>query len=234
MRLLVIIPTFNEIDTIANTIDQLFVSQPDVDVLVVDDNSPDGTADLVRSLMNSNPRVHLLSRARKAGLGTAYLAGFDYGIDRGYQYIVEMDADGSHRTQDLGKLLVAAAGADLVIGSRWIAGGAVENWPALRRLVSRLGNAYAKFMLGTSIADMTSGYRVFKAEFLKQIINPAVSSHGYSFQVELAYRASRSGKVVEVPITFVERIQGRSKMTLAIVLEALARVTFWGIKRIFS
>lgn len=234
MKILVVIPTFNEIDTISDTISQVLTYQPEVDVLVVDDNSPDGTGDLVRSIMRENPKIHLLSRAKKSGLGTAYLAGFDFGMDRGYQYIVEMDADGSHRPKDLATLLAARAGADLVIGSRWVPGGSVQNWPALRKFVSKAGNAYAKFMLGTSISDMTSGYRVFKAEFLEQIIHPAVSSHGYSFQVELAYRASRDGKVVEVPITFVERIQGKSKMTLTIVLEALVRVTLWGVKRVFT
>lgn len=234
MRVLVVIPTFNEIDTVARTIELVLHYQPEVDVLVVDDNSPDGTGNLIKTLMNENPKIHLLSRAKKAGLGTAYLAGFDFGIDRGYQYIVEMDADGSHRAEDLSKLLAAVTSADLVIGSRWVPGGAVENWPALRKLVSRLGNVYARIILGTSIVDMTSGFRVFRTEFLERIIHPAVSSHGYSFQVELAYRAAKEGTVVEVPITFVERIQGKSKMTLAIVLEALTRVTFWGIKRIFS
>ena len=145
-----------------------------------------------------------------------------------------MDADGSHRAQDLALLLEASKTADLVIGSRWISGGEVENWPLMRKLISRIGNRYAKTMLGTKIWDMTSGFRVYRAEFLQKLVAESVSSHGYSFQVELAYRASKTGSVVEVPITFVERVNGKSKMTLAIVLEALTKVTFWGIKRVFS
>lgn len=234
MSILVVIPTFNEAETITKTIETLIEHQPDVDILVVDDNSPDGTGELVKEFRQANPKIHLLSRAKKAGLGSAYLAGFDFGIDRGYQYLVEMDADGSHRPQDLSKLLAQRESADLVIGSRWIDGGSVENWPYFRKLVSRIGNRYAKVMLGTKISDMTSGFRIFQTPFLERIIHPAVSSHGYSFQVELAYRASKQGRVIEVPITFVERVQGKSKMTLAIVLEALTRVTYWGIRRLLS
>jgi dolichol-phosphate mannosyltransferase len=145
-----------------------------------------------------------------------------------------MDSDGSHRAKDLALLLEASKTADLVIGSRWISGGEVENWPFIRKLISRIGNRYAKTMLGTKIWDMTSGFRVYRAEFLQKLVTESVSSHGYSFQVELAYRASKAGSVVEVPITFVERVNGKSKMTLASVLEALTKVTFWGIKRVFS
>jgi dolichol-phosphate mannosyltransferase len=145
-----------------------------------------------------------------------------------------MDADGSHRAADLQKLIDASAKADLVIGSRWVRGGEVLNWPAFRVLVSKMGNHYARFALGTSILDMTSGFRIYRATFLQQLVSEPVSSHGYSFQVELAYRGASQGRVVEVPITFVERANGKSKMTLAIVLEALTKVTFWGLKRIFS
>jgi dolichol-phosphate mannosyltransferase len=144
-----------------------------------------------------------------------------------------MDADGSHRPKDLLELLSKAEGADLVIGSRWVLGGKVLNWPLIRQLISKIGNGYARFMLGTKIRDMTSGFRVFRADFLKELISEEVSSQGYSFQVELAYRASLQGKVIEVPIVFVERIDGKSKMTLAIVLEALAKVTYLGLKRVF-
>jgi dolichol-phosphate mannosyltransferase len=145
-----------------------------------------------------------------------------------------MDADGSHRAEDLVKLLSLSSDSDLVIGSRWVAGGEVQNWAAIRVLISKAGNRYARFMLGTNILDMTSGFRVFRSEFLQKLVSEPVSSHGYSFQVELAYRASKSGKVIEESITFVERVDGKSKMTLAIVFEALTKVTFWGLKRIFS
>jgi dolichol-phosphate mannosyltransferase len=175
-----------------------------------------------------------LVRKAKQGLGVAYLEGFDWAFSRDFDFIVEMDADGSHRAEDLVKLLRSGVEADLVIGSRWVAGGEVLNWPAVRVLISKVGNRYAKLMLGTRIFDMTSGFRIYRSEFLQELVSDPVSSHGYSFQVELAYRASKLGRVVEVPISFVERVDGKSKMTLAIVLEALTKVTFWGLKRIFS
>jgi dolichol-phosphate mannosyltransferase len=178
--------------------------------------------------------VHLLVRDEKQGLGVAYLEGFNWAFRRNFDFIVEMDADGSHRAEDLVELMGASSDADLVIGSRWIAGGQVLNWPAMRKLISKIGNRYAKFMLGAEILDMTSGFRVFRAKFLQQLVSEPVSSHGYSFQVELAYRASRNGTVIEIPISFVERVDGKSKMTLAIVLEALTKVTFWGLKRVFG
>lgn len=234
MKTLVVIPTYNEAQTVGKTLQKLFLAHPEVDVVVVDDNSPDGTGEVVRELTKIYPKLHFLSRAKKAGLGSAYLAGFDFGLDREFELIVEMDADGSHRAEDLRLLLSDIRDADLVIGSRWIAGGKVENWPNLRKAISRIGNRYAMLALNTSIRDMTSGYRVYRSEFLGKLIQPAVSSHGYAFQIELAFRAFKTGRVVEVPITFVEREQGKSKMTLAIVLEALAKVTLWGIKRIFS
>ena len=234
MKTLVVIPTYNEIDQIASTIESVLSEQPSVSILVVDDNSPDGTSKLVATISEREPRVSLLSRTGKHGLGLAYSAGFEWAFQRGFERIVEMDADGSHRAIDLAILLEAAGSADLVIGSRWVAGGQVQNWPILRRFVSRFGNRYARFMLGTEILDMTSGFRVYRSEFLKDITAQPVSSHGYSFQVELAYRGSLRGVVVERPITFVERINGKSKMTLAIVLEALTKVTFWGLKRRLS
>jgi dolichol-phosphate mannosyltransferase len=234
LKTLVVIPTYNEIDQIASTIESVLSEQPSVSILVVDDNSPDGTSKLVATISEREPRVSLLSRTGKHGLGLAYSAGFEWAFQRGFERIVEMDADGSHRAIDLAILLEAAGSADLVIGSRWVAGGQVQNWPILRRFVSRFGNRYARFMLGTEILDMTSGFRVYRSEFLKDITAQPVSSHGYSFQVELAYRGSLRGVVVERPITFVERINGKSKMTLAIVLEALTKVTFWGLKRRLS
>ena len=233
MKALVVIPTYNESQTIVETVSRVLVLKPDLAVLVVDDSSPDGTGAIVLERFASEPRVELLVRNAKQGLGLAYLDGFDWAFSRGFDSVVEMDADGSHRPEDLAQLLTASSNADLVIGSRWVTGGAVKNWPAVRRLVSIIGNRYAKFMLGTNILDMTSGFRVYRSSFLKELVAKPVSSHGYSFQVELAYRASRAGVVVEVPITFVERVNGKSKMTLAIVLEALTKVTFWGIKRLF-
>ena len=234
MKTLVVIPTYNEAQQIASAIQAVLSEQPAVAILVVDDNSPDGTHRIVSEIVLREPRVSLLHREQKKGLGLAYLAGFKWGLEKGFELIVEMDADGSHLASDLGALLEASKTADLVIGSRWIAGGQVQNWPALRRFVSRFGNSYARCVLGTKIFDMTSGFRVYRASFLKQLVAKQVSSHGYSFQVELAFRASELGVVKERPITFVERINGKSKMTLGIVLEALTKVTFWGLKRIFS
>ncbi len=234
MRYLVVIPTYNEAETILETVSQVLALKPELSVLVVDDSSPDGTGSIVRQAFASESRVQLLIRKQKQGLGLAYLEGFQWAFRRGFDFIVEMDADGSHRAQDLAPLVEASDTADLVIGSRWIHGGEVENWPLIRKMISRIGNRYAKAMLGTKILDMTSGFRIYRAEFLHQLVAESVSSHGYSFQVELAYRASMSGSVVEVPITFVERVNGKSKMTLAIVLEALTKVAFWGIKRVVS
>ena len=233
MKTLVVIPTYNEALTIRETVVEVLNLLPTVAVLVVDDNSPDGTSKIVSVLAENEPRLDLLSRPDKKGLGLAYLAGFEWGFERSFDFIVEMDADGSHRAIDLQSLLDAAPDADLVIGSRWIAGGEVQNWPAHRKFVSKFGNSYAKFMLGTKIQDMTSGFRVYRANFLQTLLERQVSSHGYSFQVELAYLASKLGVVIERPITFVERVNGKSKMTLAIVLEALTKVTFWGLKRLF-
>ena len=234
LKTLVVIPTYNEAETISATLNQILDLHSDFFILVVDDNSPDRTADLVRNHFGKIERIELLQRRAKEGLGVAYLDGFAWAFARGFERIVQMDADGSHRPSDLQTLVSASVRADLVLGSRWISGGEVLNWPTLRMSISRIGNRYARVMLGTSIADMTSGYRVYRAEFLKQLVSTHVSSHGYSFQVELAYRASKSGEVVEVPITFIERVNGKSKMTLAIVLEALTKVTLWGLKRVFA
>ena len=234
MKYLVVIPTYNEAPTITKIVSEILELNSDLSILIVDDSSPDGTQAIVREIFSSEPRVNLLVRSMKEGLGLAYLAGFEWAFSREFDFIVEMDADGSHRPEDLLKLLKSSSGADLVIGSRWIDGGEVLNWPWLRRLISRTGNRYAKLMLGTKILDMTSGFRIYRTKFLQELIAQPVSSHGYSFQVELAYRASKLGQVIEEPITFVERVEGKSKMTLAIVLEALAKVTFWGVKRVFS
>jgi dolichol-phosphate mannosyltransferase len=227
-------PTYNEERTLASTVAGLLTEVTGVDVLIVDDNSRDATAAIADSLASSSPRVSVLHRPTKLGLGPAYLDGFRYAFSKQYQIVVEMDADGSHQASDLKQILLATSDADLVIGSRWIEGGSVQNWPFSRLFLSRFGNLYARLMLGTKISDMTSGFRAYQASFLQNLIATPVSSQGYSFQVELAYRASKTGVVREVPITFIERTEGRSKMTLGIVIEALAKIQFWGIKRLFG
>lgn len=234
MKTLVVMPTFQEANSLVATIEGLLSEVPEVDILVVDDNSQDGTAQIADSLAAKHDRVAVLHRASKQGLGPAYIEGFRYAFTNNYDSVVEMDADGSHQASDLPRLLVANREADLVIGSRWIAGGSVQNWPYSRLFLSKFGNLYARLMLGTRIFDMTSGFRVYKSEFLKKLISSPVSSQGYSFQVELAYRASKTGVVREVPITFIERAEGRSKMTFGIVLEALIKIQLWGIRRFFG
>ena len=234
MKTLVVMPTFQEANSLVATIEGLLSEVPGVDILVVDDNSQDGTAQIADSLAAKHDRVAVLHRASKQGLGPAYIEGFRYAFTNNYYSVVEMDADGSHQASDLPRLLEANREVDLVIGSRWIAGGSVQNWPYSRLFLSKFGNLYARLMLGTGIFDMTSGFRVYRSEFLKRLIASPVSSQGYSFQVELAYRASKTGVVREVPITFIERAEGRSKMTFGIVLEALIKIQLWGIRRIFG
>lgn len=232
-KTLVIMPTYNEALNIVNSIEQLF-KHNDVDLLIVDDNSPDGTALIAKGQSQKQAgRIFVLEREQKQGLGPAYLAGFAWAFENKYGRVVEMDADGSHRAEDLPKLL--EANADLVIGSRWVTGGAVANWPAYRKAISKFGNFYARLMLGTKINDMTAGFRVYDTELLKKIKLDSVASQGYSFQVEMTWRSLQAdASVIEVPITFVERVQGVSKMNSAIVLEALWLVTKWGIARIFK
>ena len=230
MKTLVIMPTFNEIDSLKISVQALRDSANDVDLLIVDDNSPDGTGKLADSL--TDRRTFVLHRESKAGLGAAYLAGFAWAKKNGYEAVVEMDADGSHRAEDLAKLLSGIQNADLVIGSRWVSGGKVENWPAYRIAISKLGNSYARFMLRTKIQDMTAGFRVYRISFLDRLDLAGVAARGYAFQVEMALRSVKAGGVVlEVPIVFVERAHGRSKMTTAIVLEALWLVTKWAFYR---
>lgn len=227
---LVILPTYNERANLPIALASLFAHNPMVHALVVDDSSPDGTGEVAASIAASDQRIHVLTRAAKQGLGKAYLAGFAWAFERGYEFVVEMDADSSHRAQDLPAMLDAAKTADLVIGSRWVRGGAVENWPLRRQILSRAGNTYARKLLRSKIHDLTAGFRVFRAETLKTIDLEQIAAQGYSFQVEMAWRFERSGlKVVEVPITFVERVNGVSKMSTAIVREALWLITRWGL-----
>ncbi len=228
---LVIIPTYNEIESLASLVGRLRQSVPTADLLVVDDGSPDGTGELADRLASTDARIQVLHRAGKDGLGRAYLAGFARAIDQGYTYAVEIDADGSHDPAELPAMLeLARDGADLVIGSRWVEGGAVRNWPWLRQAISRAGNAYSRRVLRSGIRDITAGFRVYRVSALEDLQFADVSSQGYCFQVELAWRLERSGhRIQEHPITFVERATGRSKMHVGIVAEALFRVTAWGV-----
>jgi dolichol-phosphate mannosyltransferase len=230
-RVLVIVPTYNELDNIEPITGRLFDTVPSAHVLVVDDGSPDGTGKLADAMAESDPRVHVLHRAEKAGLGAAYIAGFGWGLAAGYDVLVEMDADGSHAPEQLPALLAALGSADLVIGSRWVPGGTVVNWPMRREFLSRGANLYTRMALGLGVHDATGGYRAYKREVLEGIDYAAVASQGYCFQVDLAWRTLRAGyRVAEVPITFAQRERGESKMSGSIVREALWRVTEWGAR----
>ena len=230
-RGLVVVPTYNEAENIELVLDRVRASVPGLDVLVVDDGSPDGTGELADKVAGHDARVHVLHRPAKAGLGAAYLAGFRWGLERGYDVLVEMDADGSHLPEQLPRLLAELPDADLVLGARWVPGGRVVNWSKRRQLLSRGGNLYARLALGLPLRDATGGFRAFRRETLEGIDLGSVTSEGYCFQVDLARRAvSRGYRVVEVPITFVEREYGESKMTGDIVREALVNVTRWGAR----
>jgi len=231
----VVIPTYNEIDNIAQIIDRTLTANPETHVLVVDDNSPDGTGRLVDRIAAGSSAVHVLHRTGKQGLGAAYLAAFGWALHHDYEVVVEMDADGSHQPEQLPRLLAALAEADLVLGSRWVPGGGVENWPKRREALSRGGNIYVRRALRLPLRDATGGYRAFRSSALRALDLEAVSSHGYCFQVDLARRAVRAGmRVLEVPIDFREREHGTSKMTGSIVREALWRVTVWGLQDRFT
>jgi dolichol-phosphate mannosyltransferase len=230
VRVLVVTPTYNERLNIEPVLERLRAAVPHADVLVVDDASPDGTGDIADKLAASDPAIHVLHRPVKDGLGAAYVAGFAWGLERDYDVLVEMDADGSHQPEQLPSLLAALQHADLVLGSRWVKGGSVSDWPATRMALSRGGNTYVRIALGLGLRDATGGFRAFRAEVLSSIDLATVASHGYCFQVDLAWRAVRQGAtVVEVPITFVERLHGSSKMSGSIVREALWRVTQWAL-----
>jgi dolichol-phosphate mannosyltransferase len=228
---LVIIPTYNEAQNIKPIVGRVRRSVPDAHVLVADDNSPDGTGKLADELAADDDHVHVLHREGKEGLGAAYLAGFAWGMEHDYGVLVEMDADGSHQPEELPRLLTALKGADLVLGSRWVPGGRVVNWPKSREAISRGGSMYSRVLLDVPIRDVTGGYRAFRRETLEGLGLGEVASQGYCFQVDLARRAVAGGfHVVEVPITFVERERGDSKMSRDILVEALWRVTAWGVK----
>jgi dolichol-phosphate mannosyltransferase len=228
---LIIIPTYNEIQGLESIIGRVRQSVADADILIVDDASPDGTGELADRLAAADPAITVLHRVEKDGLGRAYIAGFGLAIERGYEFICQLDSDGSHDPTELPAMLaLARGGADLVIGSRWVPGGSVVNWPWQRQAISRTGNWYARTVLRSGIRDITAGFRVFRTSALQALHFDQVSSHGYGFQVETAWKLEGTGAtIVEHPITFVERESGESKMHTGIVVEALMRVTGWGI-----
>lgn len=231
-RTLVIIPTYNERDNIGRIVSRLHAALPRTDVLIVDDGSPDGTGAIADGLAEADDRIHVMHRTEKNGLGAAYIAGFRWGLDRDYTVLVEMDADGSHAPEQLHLLLERVdAGADLVLGSRYVPGGTVVNWPWHREVLSRGGNIYSRLALGVKVNDITGGYRAYRRTVLEALDLDAIASHGYCFQVDLAWRTLQAGfTVAEVPITFTEREIGESKMSGNIVQEALLRVTLWGLR----
>jgi dolichol-phosphate mannosyltransferase len=229
-RAIMVIPTYNEVENLAEVVGRLRRCAPAVDVLVVDDNSPDGTGALADRLAAEDPQVRVLHRIEKQGLGAAYRAGLQVALDADYDLIGQMDADGSHQPEELHRLLAATWDADVVIGSRWVPGGSVVNWPWHRRALSRGGNLYTRVLLGMGVRDATAGFRVYRRQTLESIHLDDVQSLGYVFQVELVYRALRAGlRVREVPIEFVERVRGDSKMTPGVARESLVRITRWGL-----
>ena len=232
---LVILPTYNEAENVKVLIPRIFKYIEDCTVLVIDDGSPDGTAEIAKELANKFPNLEVINQGKKGGLGSAYRFGFLWGLSRGYEDLVEMDADLSHRVRDLSNLLEMKdrLNADLVIGSRWISGGEIENWSKSREILSRFANRYVRMVLNLHINDSTSGFRVYSSELMKKIDIASIQSEGYCFQIEMTRAARKAGgKIVEVPITFRERERGVSKMSKAIVFEAMALVTIWGLKRV--
>ena len=243
MSVVVIIPTYNELETLPEAVKSVRAAVPEANILIVDDNSPDGTGVKADALASVDPFVHVMHRTEKSGLGDAYLAGFAWALEHGFDIIVEMDADGSHPANRLGALIGAVSaptvpGAHypgLAIGSRWVKGGSVLNWPARRLILSRGANAYARIALGINVKDSTAGFRAFRAEVLRGIHLEEVSSHGYCFQIDLTLRVLDAGyTVVELPIVFKERETGESKMSKNIVIEAMKNVTAWGWQRRFG
>jgi dolichol-phosphate mannosyltransferase len=230
-RVLVVIPTYNEAENLPEIVERVRRAVPAAEILVADDASPDGTGAIADRLAAADAQIHVLHRPGKRGLGAAYVAGFGWARERGFDVVVEMDADGSHAPEQLPRLLAALRTADVALGSRWVPGGRVVNWPWRRLLLSRGGNLYTRLVLGMPVRDATGGYRAYRTPVLEKIDVDSVASQGYCFQVDLAWRAHRHGlRVVEVPITFAERERGLSKMSPAIVREALWRVTVWGLQ----
>jgi dolichol-phosphate mannosyltransferase len=238
-RILVLIPTYNEEESISNLLNRLQTVREKlanlfyIDILIIDDGSPDKTVDIVKSLEFS--KINVLQRSEKKGLGPAYLAGFSEGLKGDYDYFVEMDADLSHQPEELYLLLEKADEDNFVIGTRWMPGGSVVNWPKKRQFISKMGTKYASAALKLPYRDLTSGYRVIPRSFLEKIDFSKIETRGYGFQVEMAIKARNHGfKIIEVPITFVERENGHSKMSISIVWEAWKMVTIWGIQRLIK
>ena len=229
-RVVIVMPTYNERQTLEIMASRIREAVPDADLLVVDDNSPDGTGDLADKLAEKDPHVQVMHRTEKAGLGRAYVAGFTWALEGGYDLIVEMDADGSHRPEDLPKLLAAVDQADAVIGSRYVPGGTVVNWPKSREFLSKGANIYNRIMLGVRVRDATGGFRVYRAATLRKIDLGGIESAGYCFQIDMTLRVLQRGmEIREVPITFVERERGASKMSNTVIIEAFTRVARWGV-----
>jgi dolichol-phosphate mannosyltransferase len=233
----VVIPTYNEVLTLEGTLRRLRAAVPAADVLVVDDGSPDGTGELAERLAADDAAVHVMHRSGKQGLGSAYIAGFRWALERDYDVVVEMDADGSHQPEQLPSILAelgtsTGAAADLVLGSRWVKGGQVQNWPLHREILSRGANLYTRLATGVPLNDATGGFRAYRTSMLRQLALDEVASQGYCFQVDMALRVHDAGGVLrEVPVLFVDRVDGESKMSSTIVVEALQRVTVWGVLR---
>jgi dolichol-phosphate mannosyltransferase len=238
MKRLVIIPTYNESANVSVIVQRIFKHIPNTEVLIIDDGSPDGTAQIVESLQSNFSGLHLLKRANKSGLGSAYRTGFAWGLERGFDEIVEMDADLSHRVRDLSKMIAKKESepqAALIIGSRWIKGGKTENWSFSREVLSRTANLYVRAMLGMGVKDSTAGFRLYSAAILAEIELDSIKSEGYSFHIEMTQAVHKlGGTIVEVPIIFRERQEGVSKMSRKIVFEALVRVTKWGVANYFK
>ena len=235
MKRLIIIPTYNELANAPILIERILKHIPDAHILIIDDGSPDKTGEKVKEMQKRYPGLYLLERASKSGLGSAYRTGFAWGLERGYEELIEMDADLSHRVRDLMKMIEAKELQpikDLVIGSRWMPGGKTENWSRSRELLSRAANLYVRAMLGMGVKDSTAGFRIYSSSILKKINLEAIKSEGYSFQIEMTRAVHKlGGKIIEVPITFRERENGVSKMSKNIVREAMLLVTIWGLKR---
>lgn len=226
-------PTFNEREVLAASVQKLFEAVPEVDLVIIDDASPDGTGEIADRLAAGNKRVSVVHRQSKDGLGRAYAQGFQLALERGYERVVQMDADGSHQATDLSKLL--DSDADLVIGSRWVTGGEVLNWPIHRLWISRAGNAYARFAIGSKVRDVTAGYRIYKSSLIEKLPLKEIQAHGYGFQVEMTQLAMKlRASIEEVPISFIEREGGRSKMTSGIIFEAFALCTKWLLARLLT
>jgi len=235
---LVVVPTYDEAENIQSAVRAILEAVPTTHVLVVDDGSPDGTADLVRAMAGDDDRVHLIERSGKLGLGTAYVAGFRWGLERGYPVLVEMDADGSHPADRLAALIGAVQDDEtvaLAIGSRWVPGGSVVDWPLRREVLSRGANTYARIALGVGVRDVTAGFRAYRADTVARMDLASVDSKGYCFQVDMTLRVDDlGGRIVEVPIRFRDRVHGVSKMSGSVVGEAMLRVTQWGLQRRFG